>query len=108
MADRERYPVLSVEEAQERVLALVRPLEAESVPLLQALDRVLADARAYDADVLALYREGDDTARVSAAVFALAAQGVRVFAATRRPADMRAARTLTFTGEGFEEVLPNA
>lgn len=75
---------------------------------LDELDRVLADVRAYDADVLALYREGDDTARVSAAVFALAAQGVRVFAATRRPADMRAARTLTFTGEGFEEVLPNA
>lgn len=75
---------------------------------LDELDRVLADARDVDADVLALYREADDPARVSAAVFGLAAQGRRVFAATRPPADFRAARTLTFTGEAFEEVAPDA
>lgn len=37
------YPLLSVEEAQERVLALVRPLEPERVPILEALGRVLAE-----------------------------------------------------------------
>ncbi len=75
---------------------------------LDELDRVLADSRAWDADVLALYREGDDAAKVSAAVFALAAQGLKVFAAKRAPADFRAARTLAFTGEAFEEVGQNA
>jgi len=37
------YPMLSVEEAQERLLALVRPLEPERLPILEALGRVLAD-----------------------------------------------------------------
>ena len=37
------YPLLSVEKAQERVLALVRPLDAERVPILEALGRVLAE-----------------------------------------------------------------
>jgi len=39
----ESYPMLSVEEAQERMLALVRPLEPEWGPLLEALGRVLAE-----------------------------------------------------------------
>jgi ATP phosphoribosyltransferase regulatory subunit len=75
---------------------------------LDELDRVLADSRAWDADVLALYRAGDDAAKVSAAVFALAAQGLKVFAAKSTPADFRAARTLFFNGEAFEEVGQNA
>ncbi len=75
---------------------------------LDELDRVLADSRTWDADVLALYGAGDDTASVSAAVFALAAQGLTVFAATHPPADFRAARTLTFTGKAFEEVRRDA
>ncbi|MEA3346063.1 MAG: gephyrin-like molybdotransferase Glp [Chloroflexota bacterium] len=37
------YPTLSVEEAQEHVLSLMRPLEPERVPILEALGRVLAD-----------------------------------------------------------------
>jgi len=39
----EAYPILSVEEAQERMLALVHPLEPERVPLLDALGRILAE-----------------------------------------------------------------
>jgi molybdopterin molybdotransferase len=39
----EAYTVLSVEEAQERILSAFRPLEAERVDLFQALDRVLAE-----------------------------------------------------------------
>ena len=38
----EMYPMLSVEEAQERVLRHLKMLEAESVPILSALGRVLA------------------------------------------------------------------
>ncbi len=49
MADRSRYPVLSVEQAQARILALFSPTEPETVPILQALGRglvydVIADA----------------------------------------------------------------
>ncbi len=36
------YPMLSVEEARQRVLRGLAPLEAESVPLLSALGRILA------------------------------------------------------------------
>jgi len=45
------YPLLSVEEAQERVLALVRPLEPERVPILEALGRVLAEDVCADMDI---------------------------------------------------------
>jgi molybdopterin molybdotransferase len=36
------YPMISVEEAQQRILAYFHPLGSEEVPLLQALGRVLA------------------------------------------------------------------
>jgi molybdopterin molybdotransferase len=39
----EAYIVLSVEEAQERILGALRPLAAERVDLFEALDRVLAE-----------------------------------------------------------------
>ena len=39
----ELYPMLSVEEALEQVLSHFRPLEPERVPILEALDRVLAE-----------------------------------------------------------------
>ncbi|NLS76672.1 MAG: molybdopterin molybdotransferase MoeA [Chloroflexi bacterium] len=81
MADRERYPVLSVEEAQERVLALVRPLEAESVPLLQALDRVLAEPIVADMDVPPLANSGMDG-------YALRAEDIRD-ATQQSPARLR-------------------
>lgn len=42
MDDRHR-PVLSVEQALERILAVVHILESERVPLLEAVDRVLAE-----------------------------------------------------------------
>jgi len=49
MADRSRYPVLSVEQAQTRILALFSPTDPETVPILEALGRglvydVIADA----------------------------------------------------------------
>ncbi len=47
MTTRDTYPILSVEEARARILEYVRPLEAESVPILDALGRVLCvDVRA--------------------------------------------------------------
>lgn len=39
----ELYPMLSVEEALEKVLAMFRPLEAERLPVLETLGRVLAE-----------------------------------------------------------------
>jgi molybdopterin molybdotransferase len=47
----QRRPVLSVEEALERILATVRVLEAEHVGLLQAAGRVLAEPVAADRDI---------------------------------------------------------
>ena len=44
---------------------------------LDELTRVLGDHRVWDADVLALYCEGDDLAQVNAAVFAMARGGLR-------------------------------
>ena len=45
LAPCERRPVLSVEEALERILATVHVLEPERVPLLEAAGRILAEAR---------------------------------------------------------------
>lgn len=47
----ERRPVLSVEEALEQILATVRVLEPERVPILEALDRVLAEEVVADRDI---------------------------------------------------------
>ncbi|HEX7190295.1 MAG TPA: gephyrin-like molybdotransferase Glp [Thermoanaerobaculia bacterium] len=59
-------PMLSVEEAQERVLELVAPLGIEQIALQNALNRVLAD------DVLAAFDlpEGDNSAMDGYAVIA--------------------------------------
>ncbi|NLG49637.1 MAG: molybdopterin molybdotransferase MoeA [Chloroflexi bacterium] len=51
MPERETYPILSVEEALERILSFVHRLPAESVPILDALDRVLAEDVLADSDV---------------------------------------------------------
>ena len=51
MRDRESYPLLSVEQALERILATVHPLEPESIPILEALGRVLAEDVSSDTDV---------------------------------------------------------
>ncbi|HIE38766.1 MAG TPA: molybdopterin molybdotransferase MoeA, partial [Anaerolineae bacterium] len=50
MPDRSR-PVLSVEEALERILATVRMLESERVEILEATDRVLAEPVVADRDI---------------------------------------------------------
>ena len=71
---------------------------------LDELTQVLADPRAWDADVLALYRETDNLALVNAAVFAMAAQGLRVFAAAQPPHDFHARKTMAFDGQSFQEV----
>lgn len=71
---------------------------------LNELDRVLASPAEYDADVLALYGPQDDAAAVLAAVEGLCGEGVRVLAATEKPAGLRVGRKLRFTGTGFEEV----
>lgn len=47
----ERRPVLSVEEALERILATVRVLEPEHVPLLEAAGRVLTEEITADRDI---------------------------------------------------------
>ncbi len=47
----ERRPVLSVEEALERILATVRVLESEHVSLLEAAGRVLAEEVTADRDI---------------------------------------------------------
>jgi molybdopterin molybdotransferase len=47
----ERRPVLSVEKAQEHILSTVNVLEPERVPLLEAAERVLAEAVAADRDI---------------------------------------------------------
>ncbi|MBC7243648.1 MAG: molybdopterin molybdenumtransferase MoeA, partial [Anaerolineae bacterium] len=43
--------MLSVEEALERVLSLVRPLPLEEVPILDALDRVLGEDIVSDINI---------------------------------------------------------
>ncbi|MDW8068802.1 MAG: molybdopterin molybdotransferase MoeA [Anaerolineae bacterium] len=47
----ERRPVLSVEEALEQILATVRVLEPERVPILEALGRVLAEEVVADRSI---------------------------------------------------------
>jgi molybdopterin molybdotransferase len=47
----ELYPMLSVEEALEQVLSHFHPLEAEQVPVLEALGRVLAEDVYSDIDI---------------------------------------------------------
>ena len=48
---REQRPTLSVEEALERILATVHVLESESVPILDALGRILAEPVQADRDI---------------------------------------------------------
>ena len=47
----EVYPMLSVEEAREKVLAVFQPLEPERVPVLETLGRVLAEDVYADMDI---------------------------------------------------------
>jgi molybdopterin molybdotransferase len=63
----EAYTVLSVEEAQERILSAFRPLEAERVDLFQALDRVLAEDIQADMNIPPLDNSAMDGYAVRAA-----------------------------------------
>jgi len=63
----ELYPMLSVEEALERVLASFQPLEAERVPLLETLGRVLAEDVYADMDIPPLANTAMDGYAVRAA-----------------------------------------
>ncbi len=47
----DEYPMLSVEEARSRILANFSPLEPETLPILEALDRVLAEDVHSDMDI---------------------------------------------------------
>ncbi|MBC7225289.1 MAG: molybdopterin molybdotransferase MoeA, partial [Anaerolineae bacterium] len=47
----EEYPMLSVEEATEQVLQAFSPLETETIPILDALGRVLAEDIHADMDI---------------------------------------------------------
>ncbi|MGC8838939.1 MAG: gephyrin-like molybdotransferase Glp [Anaerolineae bacterium] len=51
MDPEETYPMLNVEEATEEVLKAFSPLEVESVPILEALGRVLAEDIYADMDI---------------------------------------------------------
>ncbi len=61
------YPMLSVEEARERVLAAFRPLPPERVPLLETLGRVLAEDLYAEMDIPPLANSAMDGYAVRAA-----------------------------------------
>jgi len=72
---------------------------------LDELNRILSDRRALDADVLVLYRDGDDLTILHQAVFDLAAQGLRVI--TRKgdpPEELHVGRTLRLESGKLREV----
>ncbi len=47
----DEYPMLSVEEARDRILAHFQALEPETIPILEALNRVLAEDIVSDMDI---------------------------------------------------------
>ncbi|MBL7062752.1 MAG: molybdopterin molybdotransferase MoeA [Anaerolineae bacterium] len=71
MPEEHRRPVLSVEEALERILATVCVLEPERVPLLEAAGRVLAEAVTADRDIPPLANSAMDGYAVRGADLAL-------------------------------------
>ena len=76
----ERRPVLSVEEAMERILATVRVLEPERVPILEALGRVLAEEVVADRNIPPLPNSAMDGYAVRAADVARVPARLRVIA----------------------------
>jgi molybdopterin molybdotransferase len=76
----QRRPVLSVEEALEQILATVRVLEPERVPILEALGRVLAEEVAADRDIPPLPNSAMDGYAVRAADVAGVPARLRVIA----------------------------
>jgi molybdopterin molybdotransferase len=76
----ERRPVLSVEEALERILATVRVLEPERAPILEALGRVLAEEVVADRNIPPLPNSAMDGYAVRAADVARVPARLRVIA----------------------------
>ncbi|MBC7227841.1 MAG: molybdopterin molybdotransferase MoeA [Thermoflexales bacterium] len=76
----ERRPVLSVEEALERILETVRVLEPERVPILEALGRVLAEEVVADRSIPPLPNSAMDGYAVRAADVARVPVRLRVIA----------------------------
>ncbi len=74
----ERRPVLSVEEAQERILATVRVLEPERVPSLEAVGRVLSEEISADRDIPPLTNSAMDGYAVRGADVAQTGARLRV------------------------------
>jgi len=74
----ERRPILSVEEALERILATVRVLEPERVGLLEAAGRVLAEEVVADRDIPPLTNSAMDGYAVRGADLAHAPAPVRL------------------------------
>lgn len=71
---------------------------------LDELSRCLADRQAMDADVLVLYRVGDDLSALHRAVFTLAAQGLRVVTRKGGAApELKVGKTLRFQNGALEE-----
>ncbi len=73
-----RRPVLSVEEALERILATVHTLDSERVPVLEAAGRVLAEEAIADRDIPPLTNSAMDGYAVRAADLVQAQAPVRL------------------------------
>jgi molybdopterin molybdotransferase len=78
MHKHKQRPTLSVEEARERILATVHILEPERVPVLEAIDRVLAEPVASDRDIPPLDNSAMDGYAVRGADVAQAPARLRV------------------------------
>ena len=74
-AEYEPYPLLSVEEAQRRVLSTVSPLDPEGVDILDATHRVLAEDVHADMDVPPLDNSAMDGYAIRAQDLALLPNG---------------------------------
>ncbi|MBE0600645.1 MAG: ATP phosphoribosyltransferase regulatory subunit [Firmicutes bacterium] len=72
---------------------------------LDELSRSLSDRQALDADVLVLYRDKDDLPALHQAVFALAAQDLRVVTRKGEAApELKVGKTLRFENDKLKEV----
>jgi len=73
-----KRPTLSVEEARERILSVVHPLEPENVPILEACGRVLAEKIVADRDIPPLANSAMDGYAVQGADVAQAPARLQV------------------------------
>jgi len=96
--EHELYPMLSVEAALEKVLAMFHPLEAERVPVLETLGRVLAE------DVVAT---GDIPPHANTAMDGYAVQAADLAGAgTESPRRLRVVENLAAGYVAAERVVP--